>query len=45
MFDGIAQDVHLMQFEKGKLIVVVDENDKVRSGFLELSAYESLRAS
>jgi len=29
MFDGIAQDAYLMTFEKGKLIVVVDENDKV----------------
>lgn len=29
LFDGIAQDAYLMQFEKGKLVAVIDENDKV----------------
>jgi hypothetical protein len=33
MFDGIAQDAHLMTLGKDKIIVVVDENDKVRQIF------------
>jgi len=29
VFEGKAQDAHLLIFEKGNLIIIVDENNKV----------------